>query len=265
MNFLCLGTAFLLFQMDLSSWINYAVKLVGCVLFYVGLNELGELCRIQHTNAGLTNEEPAALKFFAPADLTKLYTDNSRPFSAVRLGVIELLGRRTLCTAALCGGATVWFIIVKIKGAQGLLVNITAALLGFAAALTALWVCYGVIGFIFSNDCGRGANDESILHSAHQTKHKLLQLSFNPTDVHRLRENLDRTALCMGVFVISSNVYRLVNNEDVQTVFGFFMFLSGLTFFVLLAVLVSAFNNVRTGCNRKFDDDNGTAEKKTIK
>ena len=51
MNFLCLASAFLLFQMGLGSWIGCSVKAVGGVLFVIGLRELRDVCNIQSKGA----------------------------------------------------------------------------------------------------------------------------------------------------------------------------------------------------------------------
>ncbi|MBR1864460.1 MAG: hypothetical protein IJ806_10275 [Ruminococcus sp.] len=258
MNFLCLGTAFLLFQMDPGSWINYSVKLAGCVLYFIGLNELSELCVIQHKNAGLRRGEAEPVPISDSLRIGELMTKAPEDLPGLRLTVTELLKKLDIAAAAVCGAGAVWTMTVKFAGIKSIAAQLPAMAAGFGSALMCLWLFYSTVSFIYANDCGRNAGDESILKAAERDaeKRRKLLMTFDPSLVNRLRSHVKRIGICMGAYLCCMALNRAVPAESAQTFFGFMTLISGLTFYGLLISAVSAFNKVRVSCNRKYDMDN---------
>lgn len=259
MNFLCLASAFLLFQMGLGSWIGCSVKAVGGVLFVIGLRELRDVCNIQSKGAANAGGELPVkgtgyllLGRFVQGVMQSQQANKKLGFNAVRKAMIDLLVNNAVISAVLLAVSAGMFALFTLTGTKGMVLNILSVVLGTLCTLITLRIFDGTLGFILGNESNMWLETDEQGNVKKNTD--TLHFCYNKLGVLRLRSAFERVALCTAVTVISDILNRLLPFESAQSLFGFLAVISRLTLYILLMTLVSCFNNVRKDANSKMDD-----------
>lgn len=240
MNFLCLGSLFLLCQLNLGLWANYAVKLVGFLLFAAGIRELSELCRMQGDGGKKMVIEGFDLKR-SMGELLTSYHGGEEQYSGIRLAVLDKLCRAAVLCAGMCAAAGLCSAAIGFFGLKGIIANIAAIVLGTAAAVMALELFKLVLSFI-----------------EHNEKSPVRQTRFceDISKVHRLKSVFTKVWVCTIVNLACDILNRIVPFTSVQSFFGFFAAISKITLYVFVVMTVYNFNALRIDCNAKTDRDN---------
>jgi hypothetical protein len=123
MNFLCLGTAFLLIQLKLSGLALYVIKLIGFLLFIVGLRELSDLCARQKVGG-----------------------------EDKRISRLKEIEKSCTVSAVLCGVAVICMILLKALKPAEMAVNVIGILLGAAVTVMSLGLFRQTVNLILENE-----------------------------------------------------------------------------------------------------------------
>lgn len=247
MNFLCLASLFMLFQLSLGWTANYICKLAGFVLFLAGLGELEQLCRIQRRgseklsipqrNIGRSLEKLMIAACADPSERNEDIPD----YGSVRISVLEYMKGRTKLCVLLCACAAGLSLALDLAKPPAWISNVVSCIMGTAVSLASLALLDLAVRFIVTNE--RNAVSS-------------VRFVNNKSEVYRLRAALNRASLCTVVNLVCDIVNRLVPISGVQSFFGFFAAISKITLYVFAVMTVYSFNKVRSDSNKKYDSEN---------
>ena len=136
MNFLCVSSAFLLFQLNIRWTSNYIIKAIGCFMFAAGIKELSDLCRFE----------------------MKSYEENSK--------YLESVFHKGLLSGALCGLSALCIWLLRFLDLKDIAFNMVAVILGIAVACISFELFRTVFMFIKKNDACEDASKRLINNSA---------------------------------------------------------------------------------------------------
>lgn len=245
MNFLCIGTVFLLFQLNFGWTSNYIVKLIGFVLFLVGTGELGDLCRAQD-NPG---KKLALAGFNVSKQMEELFKnsvsgESCAGFCETRLAVLELIRKQVVMSAGMCLAAAVCRFVLGLLELNALLDNLLSAVLGAAVTVMALSLFELVLRFCELNEKYSQTNRCRFLNDI--------------SSIYRLRAAYNKTAvvtlICLGCDILN----RFIPVEFISGAAGLGLAVGKVILYCMIVFTVYHFNNVRTDCNRKYDKENNT-------
>lgn len=245
MNFLCIGTAFLLFQLNFGWTSNYIVKLVGFMIFLVGLGELRDLCRVQD-NPG---KKAVLLGFNVSRQLEELFKnsvseESSAGFSQTRLAALELIRKQNVVSAGMCLAAAACRFVLGLVKLNALLDNLFSAVLGAAVTVMALSLFDLVLRYCELNEKYSQTNRCRFLNDV--------------SNIYRLRSAYNKTAvvtlICLGCDILN----RFIPVEFISGAAGLGLAVGKVILYCMIAFTVYHFNSVRTDCNRKYDSENNT-------
>ncbi len=259
MNFLCLGSVFILWQTDMGSWVNYLIKLAGCVFFAVGLGELKSLCIIQHSALGFESGVSCGrlglgsfLKLDITGDAAKKALKVQDNWAAARVSLVDMLFTNDLICTAVCGLSAAWFAAAGAVKISGAVTNITAVLLGAVSAYLTLRIFESTLSFILLNE--KTMMFETDIGGI-TSKNRKMHFCDDVSQVHRIRAAFNKIKLCTAAGFVCDAVNRLSHAELVQTYFGFISFIVKLTLLIFIAVTAYNFNKLRLDSNRKSDSE----------
>lgn len=245
MNFLCIGTAFLLFQLNFGWVSNYIVKLIGFAFFFVGLGELRDLSRAQD-NSG---EKAALVGFNVRKQLEDIFKDSCSEESAAgfpqtRLAALELIKKQAAVSSGMCLAAAVCRFVLGMVKLSSLFDNLLSAVLGTAVTVMALSLFDIALKFCELNEKYSQTNRCRFLNDI--------------SNIYRLRSAYNKTAvvtlICLGCDILN----RFIPVEFIAGEAGLGLAVGKIILYCLIVFTVYHFNRVRTDCNRKYDSENNT-------
>lgn len=245
MNFFSVGTAFLLFQLNMGWTSNYIVKLIGFLMFFVGLGELRDLCRVQD-NSGVKfslfgfNVSKQLEEFFKSTDSG----ENSASFSQTRLAVLELIKKQAVMSGGMCFAAAVCRFVMSHIKISAVWDNLLSAVLGTAASVMALSLFDLVLRFCELNEKYSKTNRCRFLNDV--------------SKIHRLRAAYNKTAVVMLICLGCDIVNRFITVQFISGAAGLGLAVGKVILYCMIAFTVYHFNEVRTDCNKKYDKENNT-------
>ena len=254
MYLIFLGMTVLLIQLPLDWSAGYVLKAIGFALCAAGTRELGELCVRQYDAIKRKDEErpPVRISGLGGIALWKnvrgIMEEKSADFQTQRERALSLLERNaavgTAVSALSAGLAALFEFIIRGRGTAG---NITACVLGMAVTALALRMVFGVIAFFDANDLLMAADDKD----GSFVKSRKLLLTDNRTDILRMKDIGNKTALCIAVGLLSDMINRLAGVQGIQDVAGLLAFMSKLTAYIMVITFAVRANSVRYGIIRK--------------
>ena len=254
MYLIFLGMTALLIQLPLGWTAGYVLKAIGFALCMAGTRELGELCIKQYDVIKRKDAErpPVRISGLGGIALWKnvrsMMEKDGESFQADREAALLLLERNavlgTAAAAVSAGIAALFEFIIKDRTAAG---NITACVLGLADTALALRLVFGTVTFFDVNDLLMAADSAD----GSSVKSRKLLLTDNRTDILRLKDIFNKTALCITVGLVSDIINRLAGVQGVQDVAGLLAFLSKLTAYIMVITFAVRAYSVRQGIKRK--------------
>ncbi|SEK60173.1 hypothetical protein [Ruminococcus albus] len=254
MYLIFLGMTALLVQLPLDWTAGYVLKAIGFALCMAGTRELGELCIRQYDAIKRKDEErpPVRISGLGGIALWKnvrsIMENRSSPFQAQREAAALLLERNAVlgvaASAVSAGLAALFEFIIKGRGLAG---NITACVLGLVVTALALRMVFGAVAFFDANDLLMAADDKD----GSFVKSRKLLLTDNRTDILRLKDIGNKTALCIVVGLVSDILNRLAGIQVIQDAAGLLAFMSKLTAYIMVIAFAVRAYSVRQGIIRK--------------
>ena len=220
MNFLTVGSLFLLFQLNIDWTSNYIVKLIGFAFFVGGISELSEICSMK--NPVKTGNEKAD-KFFSQ-----------------RISLLSDIKGKAVTMCIMCAIAAVCEGLLKyvLKPAD-FAVNVISLILGAAVAFLSLNLFRMVYDFIEKHERFSRGNSNSFTD--------------NEANVVRLGGAFYKLAVITLVNVAFDILNRLVPVAVISNVAGFVVAVSKILLYIFLLVVVFDFNKIRVDYNKKHD------------
>ena len=218
MNFLCVGSALLLFQLNIGWASNYIVKAVGCLLFSVGAKELLDLM----------------------GHMGKIYSENIDK-SALENDFAKLnkLYRHCLMSAGLCALSAVCVKLMQVINPVDFAMNVIYILLGGAT----IFISFNLfrMAYVFLTE-----NDKLAMRE--------LRLTNDKSNLRRLGGSFSKLFICVALNFGLDILNRFVKIDFISSMAGVGVAISKILLYIFLAVLVYNFNKVRIDCNNKFEN-----------
>lgn len=219
MNFLCLGTVFILMQLNLGWISNYAVKLIGFAITLVGIDELRDLCDVQQNNS---------------------HAGEATEFSRKRNELLELTKKRGIVFTAVCAISVVGMVLAKYVLNKvfetGKFYNGASILFGTIVTLMALEFFGEISKFILKNE-----------------KDGAYAFLNDRSNAVRLDGTYRKIVWCTLGNLAFDLLNRLIPSGILVELSGFLAAISKIVLYGFIITAVVQFNKMRLDCNNKYE------------
>lgn len=213
MNLFCLGSVFVLFQLNIGWISNYVIKLIGFVLMTGGIREMTDVCKIKAMN------------------------DAAEDYISKRRSELEKMKKNGMVMTSMTALAAVCQILMRVLKPAEFALNVISIVLGTAAAVLSLLIFKMVYGFIIN------AENEAVTASDGFVN--------DVPAVTKLGTEFVKLSVFTLANLLADIVNRLVPVDIVSGVAGVVVAITKIIMYIMLIVLAVSFNKVRVDFNKK--------------
>ena len=216
MNLYCIGTAFLLFQLNFGWISNYIVKLLGFVFMVGGTLEMLDFISVKGSDKSVLS------------------------FSESQVNNVRYLKKVSLAMSGVCAVAVLCQLLMKYLSPAKFASNVISTVLGVSVTALSLDLFRKIYNFIHNCEMNAVTSSESLVN--------------NTANVVRLGKSFGWYALLTALNVLADVLNRFVPLDAVRDVAGVTAAISKVIMYIFLVVILVGFNKIRIDFNHKFDD-----------
>lgn len=216
MNLYCIGTAFLLFQLNFDWISNYVVKLLGFAFMFGGTLEMLDFISVRGSDKSVL-------------DLSQAQTDN-----------VKYLKKVSLAMGFVCAVAVLCQLLMRYLSPSAIAGNVISTILGVSVTALSVDLFRKVYNFIHNCEMNAVTSSESLVN--------------NTANVVRLGKSFGWYSILTALNLVSDVLNRFVSSGSVRDIAGICVAVTKIAMYIFLVVIVVGFNKLRVDFEHKFED-----------